>query len=166
MAYATGEDLIARYDARDIGGLVSDDNNQVSPIDLPDDPYVAQSLEDASGDVESALLVGNRYSTTELAGLTGNSLATLKRIVCDIAMSYLLGRRAGQDPARLEGQAKLAYAHLERLRKGENVFNLDDQKLAGAPTIDGPTLATYNRLNMLRDRTRNYYPARRTPGDR
>lgn len=165
--YASAAQLIERYDARDVGDLVSDTDDQASPIDLVTHPLVTTSLEDASGAVEASLLVSNRYTPDELTSLTGNSQSFLERITCDIAMSYLLARRPGFDPDRMRAQMELAEMHLERLRKGENVLNLDSQRAAGNPTVDGPTLVRLqSHLNLSRDRVSNYYPGRRLPGDR
>ena len=167
MAYATISNLLDRYDAREIGDLVSDDNNRRESIDLADDPILTALLADASGQVESALVVANRYSAAELAGLTGHSAAHLVRVVCDIAMSLIACRR----PGRLKTEAREAIAataekHLERLRKGENIFNLTDQANAGSVSIGGPTTVEFFNLNLIRDRTRNYYPGRRLPDNR
>jgi phage gp36-like protein len=167
MSYATIANLIDRYDAREIGDLIADDNNRKEAIDLADDPILTAFLQDASGQVEAALVVAERYSAAELSGLTGNSAAHLVRITCDIAMSLLATRR----PGRLKTEARKAIvetaeAHLERLRKGENIFNLADQREAGAPSIGGPSTLDLQNLNLVRDRTRNYYPGRRLPDNR
>ena len=165
--YASAAQLLERYDARDIGDLVSDTDDQASPIDLLTHPLVTTSLEDASGAIEASLLVGNRNSPTELESLTGNSKSFLERITCDIAMSFLLCRRPGFDADRMTAQMNLAEMHLERLRNGENVLNLDDQRDAGNPTVDGPSLVRLqSHLHLVRDRVSNYYPGRRMPGDR
>lgn len=166
MSYADAADLVARYDAREIGKLVSDDNHEVSLIDLASDPLVTAALDDASGDIEAALLVAKRYSVAELTSLTGNSLAKLKRLTCDIAMAYLMGRRPGRDPETLKAFEERAQGHLKLLRHGENVFNLADQQEAGLPDTGGPSTVDYDNLNLMRDRTKHYYPARRLPYNR
>ena len=165
--YAAPTDFFERYDVRDIGQLASDNGSEIPESALATDANVLTALDDASGDIDTALVVSNRYLTTELEGLTGNSLAKLKRITCDLAMAYMLGRRPAADPEKLEAFEKRATTHLERLRNGENVFNLADQKSAGNPSIDGPTLVRFDdHLNLVRDRVNNYYPARRLPGNR
>jgi hypothetical protein len=111
-------------------------------------------------------MVGGRYDASELSALAGNSLAHLKRITCELAMRNLLARRPAYKPEVLEIFEKRADRQLDRLRKGENVFNIDDHKEAGVPSVDGPSLAEVQNLNLLRDRTRNYYPSRRLPNNR
>jgi len=165
--YATSAQLLERYDARDLGDLVSDTDDQASPIDLVTHPMVTTALEDASGSIEGALLVGNRYEPSDLESLTGNSANFLERITCDIAMAFLLARRPGFDPDRMSAQQDLAESHLERLRNGQNVLNIVGNRNAGNPTVDGPTLIRFQtHLNLMRDRVRHYYPGRRLPGNR
>lgn len=162
-SYATPADLVKRYDARDIGDLADDTGNQVAAGDLDDDPNVLAALEDASGDIDSALLAGNRYTVAELAALTGNSLSKLKRLTCDIAMAYLLGRRPAHDPDRLKAFEERCRSMLERLRKGENVFDITAVKEAGVIDRGTPSAVDYDRMQLMRDRTRNYYPRRSFP---
>lgn len=166
MAYANSDDLKARYDARTIGDLASDTGVRVEVADFALDTNIIAALADASGEIETALVVARRYKVSDLTGLAGNSLAKLKRITCEIAMACLLGRRPAFDPELLEKFEEKAMKSLDKLAKGENVFNLEDQKGAGLPTIDGPTVRTYTHLNLWRDRTKNFFPARRNPGER
>ena len=166
MSYAAPADLLARFDPRDVGDLCGDDGVQVSRIDLLTDPNLQACLDDASGAIDAALLAGGRYSTSDLAALTGNSLALLRRICCELALSYLWARRPLYRAEDRKAATELAEKALERLRKGENVFNVTENITASMPTIDGPTSVTYDDLNMIRDRTKNYYPARHLPYDR
>lgn len=162
-SYAAVSDLIKRYDVRDIADLASDTGDAVDTASLAADANILAALADASGDIDSALLAGNRYTTDDLEGLTGNSLAKLVRLTCDIAMAFLLGRRPAHDPERLKAFEERARLLLERLRKGENVFDLDPQKDAGTPDISFQTPSTVQANDLVRDRVRHYYPARRYP---
>jgi phage gp36-like protein len=166
MAYATPADLISRKDRNDVGQLCGDDKRVVSPVDLTTNQPCLDALADASGDIEAALLVGNRYTVADLTTLTGNSLALLKRICCDIAMSLLLDRRPGWNPAKSKEIRDLANDRLERLRKGENTFNIQASLDAGEPVVDGPTMMEYDRLNLIRDRVKNFYVPRHNPNNR
>lgn len=166
MAYASASDLIARKDSRDLGDLVSDDGVQVAENELADDAKLGAALDDASGDIEASLLRGNRYTTAQLAALTGNSLAYLKRITCEIAMYHLLARRPEANLERLEYYRKLRETFLEPLASGENVFDITDHLAAGAADVDGPTTQDYGNLNLVRDRVLNYFPPRFNPDNR
>lgn len=167
MAYAAASDLIARKDSRVLGDLVSDDDTRVAEGSLAANTYVTAALDDASGDIDAALLVGNRYTAADLSGLTGNSLALLKRITCEIAMFHLLGRRPEINADTWEHYAKVRENLLEPLRRGDAVFgDIEASRNAGAPDVDGPSTDDYNDLNLIRDRVTGYFPRRRNPGNR
>jgi len=157
MAYAASTDLVARYDERTIQDLASDTGTPVD--DLGNDAKVSAALDDASGRIDAALTVANLYAESDLTDLTGNSLALLKRITCELALIYLIERRpekyCGSD---LKDRKKEAEEFLDRLRKGERLFGIDALKEAGLPTVDGPTAVDYKELNLITSRTRNYYP--------
>jgi phage gp36-like protein len=169
VAYATPADLMARYDRNDIGQLVSDDRRAVSEVDLTVNQPCLVALEDASGMVDAALFVGNRYTPADLVTLSVNSASLLTGIVCDIAMARLINRRPGWNPERAKAISELANSHLERLRNGENTFsivNSNAAESAAEPVTDGPTTLDFNNLNLWRDRTRNFFPIRVLPNNR
>lgn len=165
MAYATPSDMRKRYDERQLAELVSDTDGSVELVDLDADENLLTSLSDASGNVNAALLTGNRYQVSDLEGLTGDALGDLKRIVCTQAFVYLRQRRGGGyqgDLDAIERDEKQIEGRLDLLRRGINVFNLVDQKDSNpAPVQFLPSLV--DSANLLRDRTQNYYPMRR-PG--
>jgi phage gp36-like protein len=170
MAYATSADLLVRYDRNDVGQLCSDTKNAVSAVDLTTDAVCLAALNDASGDIDGALMVGANYTAADLATLTANSTYKLIRVCCDIAMWYLIQRRPGWNPEKAKAIREIAEQHLERLRKGENTFNIQASIAAGDPVVDGPTMLDLvtgpNALNLIRDRVRNFYPPRFLPGGR
>ena len=171
-AYATVTQFLDRYDQRDVGALVSDNDLEVSRDDLLNDidlrsPLQA-ALDDASGEIEAALLVGGQYSVSDLTGLTGNSAAYLTRITCDIAMASLFDRRPLQDLEKSNLLHERSEKYLDRLRKGENVLNVTTAIEAGTASITGPDVSRYDRLNLIPERARHYFPSRvtRVPTDR
>ena len=166
MAYATAAQFMERYDARVLGDLCSDLDDQIEPTALLTNTKLQAALDDASGDIDAALVTGQRYTTDDLEGLTGNSQKHLIRITCDIAFAFLQSRRGSMDAESRKAHMDVAEAHLERLRKGLNIFDLDAQKDAGVPESTGPTRVDFQNMNLIRDRTKNYYPARRLPYNR
>lgn len=170
-SYATPQDMQKRYDWRELGDLLADSNEQASALDqvTSGNQYnttLLEMLADASGDIEAALLAAGRYQTTDLTGLTGNSLSLLKRITCEIAIAYLFERKPTYNAEKLEKFEKSKAAHLQRLADGKNVFNLPLIVAAGSPTTDGPTSLDYAvNLNLITDRCRSY-PVRRLPYNR
>jgi phage gp36-like protein len=125
-SYASGADFLQRYDARTIAQLVRDDSTQETIGSLPNDANLLTALQDASGMVESAVLVGNKYIPTDLTTLTGNSANFLKRLVCDLVI-----RRRPYIDRPVPPQYEEALAWLERLRDGERVFGLQEVMNAG-----------------------------------
>jgi len=171
MAYASVAELLQRYDFRDIGGLVSDDNREVPPTDLVTvgnfGNTISQAcLDDAAGMIEAALFASGRYTEVDLTGLTGYSLSYLKRINCDIAMALIYARRPLYDPEKYKAAMELSQSHLDRLGSGEDVFNIQAKIDASTPAVHGPSTMDFQNLNLIRDRVRNFYPQRRLPHNR
>lgn len=166
MAYAVPADMMARFDRNDVGQLCSDDKRPVSEVDLPNNVQCLTALADASGLVDAALLVGNRYAVSDLQTLTPTSQNLLTMVTCDIAMWRLIQRRPGWNPEKAKAIREEAELHLERLRKGENTFNIQAAMDAGEPVTDGPTTLTYQNINLWRDRTKNFFPVRVNPFNR
>ena len=164
--YVTVAEFLKRFDQRDVGELVSDDDISVHENDLPTDVNLLACIADASGDIDGALLNGKNYTAADLEGLAGNALSKLRRMCSEITMFYLLDRRPNFDSDRLDAHEKMKNRHLERLRKGENIFNLDANKNASVAVVDGPTIVQYHAGPLWRDQSRNYFPARRTPNNR
>lgn len=164
-AYATGDDLISRYDVDIIGDLATDDRVELDRSEVPDNTNVLAALLDASGEIDAALLAGGRYTPSQLAGLTGNTLNHLIRITCAIAMANLIERRPDRMSKELaDSYRKTSDAWLEKLRRGENVFGIIE---ATAGTIDVATVQAVEieNLNLLPGRMSPYFPgtAQRTP---
>lgn len=164
--YVTVAEFLKRFDQRDVGELVSDEDIAVHENDLPTNDVLAACIGDASGDIDAALMAGKNYSAAELEGLTGNALSKLRRMCSEITMFYLLDRRPNFDSDRLDAHEKMRNRHLERLRRGENIFNLDAHKDASVVSVDGPTIVEYASGPLWRDQSNNYFPARRTPNNR
>lgn len=159
MAYATADDLSARFDARGVAQLASDNDDPVDDADLSSNPVVAAALEDASADIDAALLAAGRYSAADLAGLTGTSLALLKRMTCELAHVYLTERRANLSDDQTRRHEAIRTRHLEPLRKGTNVFGLPEAIEAGLPHAHGPSTLQLQAIGNSSARLRGkYYP--------
>ena len=166
MAYATPADLLKRYDARTLGDLAGDTGVRVSSVALLTDPNVEAALDDATGQINASVLRAGRYQVADLAALTGDVAAYLIRITCDIALANLWHRRPYADNDGRTDALDRAERHLKELREGQAVFNIAENIEMGNPTTGGPTLVELRRLNLLRDRTQNFYPLRHLPDNR
>lgn len=157
-AYATGDDLAIRYDIDLIRDLASDRD----PVDrdaISDYPRVVAALEDASGEVEVALTAGGRYSAIQLSELAGNSGNHLKQIVCGLAMAALHRRRPeSADRDFIESIARDAREAIRALRRGENVFGLQETIQASVVQISGPTAVDLHHKNALPERMGRFFP--------
>jgi phage gp36-like protein len=162
MAYATSADLSARFDERVLKDLASDTGTAVS--DLSADDNVTAALSDASGLINTAIASpSSHYTATQLEAMTGDDLAYLKRIVCSLAMAYLLGRRPEKYGDDYKSITEHAMEVVDQLRRGLFVFNISDAKDAGLPSVDGLTVTQYQDLNLIPERVRNFYPIRQLP---
>ena len=157
-AYATGEDLVARYDIDLVGDLATD-REVIDREEIPLEPRVLIALGDASGEVEVALLAGGRYTVEQLAGLTGNSVNHLKQIVCGLAMAALHRRRPeSADKEFIEAITKDAREAIQALRRGENLFGLAEAISASVVELGGPSVVDIQNRNDLPFRMARYFP--------
>lgn len=163
MAYATSNDMQTRYDVRSLAEMVSDTDAAVAVDDLDTDPILAAVLDDASGEIDAALLTGGRYLPSQLEALTGNAAAHLIRLTCTLAICFLRKRRPGgfqSDIQQNEADEKWAQDRLDRLARGIDVFDVGTLLSAGTPGLASMTPAIVQTAQLLRDRTRNTYPGR------
>ena len=134
MAYASGSDMVARYDVRRMGQWLSDSGVPVEDGDVPSNTKLAALLNDASELVNSAAFVGKRYSRANLTSLSSDDGGPLlKRIVCDLAYGMLAMRR-GYSIKELTDLApgwEWAQEMLEQLRLGERIFDFTAAADAG-----------------------------------
>lgn len=134
-AYLAVSDFLARVDTRTVGRLCSDTNVPVAPDALLTDPNLAAALQDAAGQVESACLLGGRYSAADLAALPGGSPAQglLFRLITQLAVIYLYQRRPLPDIEKAL-QYEQAMATLEALSQGTRLFGI--QEAISADLVD------------------------------
>lgn len=131
--YAQPSDMLNRYDARSLGKLLSDTGAEMDQGDIPTSTVLTALLQQASGLIESACVVGMRYNINpqasppinDLAALTGNSQQLLIGLVCDLTYWYLWNRRPHRErKSELPAQVEMAFDWLDRLRNGEAIFGL------------------------------------------
>lgn len=165
MAYADGDDLVARYDIDVVGDLATDEREPLDRSVVPTHPHVLVALDDASGEIDVALQAGGMYTPAQLLALTGNSQKHLIRITCSVAMALLFERRPGVRMDNREEIAKNARGHLTALRRGENVFGIAAHIDAAVLELSTISSVEIDRLNLLPNRMEPYFPgvAQRTP---
>lgn len=157
-AFADSADMIAQYDERELLDLCSDTGEPATT--LAGNGKLSWALNRATGAIKSAILVGRLYTVDDLAALDSESDAFLKGLCCELALCYLVERRPEKYGDWSKDLRERMEKTLDRFRKGERIFPLDDNLDASLPTIDGPTAVVYDRLNLLPDRTKHFYPPR------
>lgn len=160
MPYATGDDLVARYDVDQVGDLATDERETLQRDSVASHPHVVTALEDASGEVDAALLAGGRYTAEQLNGLSGSSASYLKSIVCGLAMAALHERRPEAIDAQvIERLTKKSKDAILSLRRGENVFGIVDVIEATRLQLSGPSVIELENRNGLPQRMNRFFPS-------
>lgn len=168
-AFADSDDMLARYDARDLGNMCSDDGNRIAEIDLGTNDKMTAALDSATGWVKSAVQQGYRYTDSQLAAITDEGLALLKDITCQIAYWILMRRR----PFLKADDVRRVYKEesddmLDKLRHGLYVLDVQVAQEAGLPSAETITrVDIQTNWNLAVDQGRGrVYPRRRTYGNR
>jgi phage gp36-like protein len=165
VPYASAADMSDRFDARTLGQLCSDSN---VPIGLVNGQVVATTLATiaasspmqsalmtASGQIESACLVGGRYSAEDLLALESTASGMLLRqLTCDLAMMLLIRRRPNYKVPVPESYTQ-SQEFMQLLAAGERIFGLQDPVSAGTLVDD--------RMSPIDFRERGEISARASP---
>jgi hypothetical protein len=136
--YCTVQQFLLRHDNRTIAQWVSDIG---IPAVIPDltttgtqaNNVLLELLGSASGLLESAVMMGNKYSVGDLQAVAtqaGNSAKFLASIVADVALYELWDRRPNRDTP-IPPKTELAFTWLQKLQDGERIFALQEQADAG-----------------------------------
>lgn len=157
--YCTVDQFFAFRDERSVRQLLSDTGAAVTG-ELSDNAQLATLLSAASGKVESAACLGQRYvidsETNDLASLTGNSAAFLAKLVADLAFFDLWKRRPNPTAQqRMPPECEEAEKFLERLRLGERVFGVLESHEAAHVQANVETAARVverNGVTVIADR--------------
>lgn len=143
--YCSVARLFIYHDWQQVSDLVRDGDEprptKLALLDSANEPgaSLVLMLLAASGELESACLIGKRYKPVDLAALTGSGLGRLEKIVADLGFWALQQRRqpGSADPKNVPG-ALQALAELDRLRDGERIFSLTESADAGNPSVGQP----------------------------
>jgi phage gp36-like protein len=136
------------YDERRVQELLSDSGTEVAVGDIATDPLLEELIIAATGEINSVILQGRRYTVQNLQdiieaadNLTDKmaqaTVRVLNQLCADLVFGMLLARR-GYGPEAMEKMApryKTALQTLEDLYQGKKVFNLSATIEAGVPQI-------------------------------
>ncbi len=166
-SYAAISDLALRTDLRAIADTLLDagaraGGTQPTLATITSDPNAVACMQAAlnwaSGQVEMACFVGNKYVATDLQALTGMSLAVLVGLVCDLATWRLMQRRYPN--LQITEQYRAANEMLQALRDGARIFSLSSQAAAGLPQNQFITQQTINMVDLSTTQARRFYGRR------
>ncbi len=167
MPYATPADMILFFDSRTIGDLVSDDTTRVSEANQATNAKLIGALDAASGQINAACLQGERYTIADIGGLIGDSRAFLEQLTCELTMAVLWRRKPYSEDNQSQVDAiQRADETMKRLRSGEWVWDVADNKAAGRAEVKGISRNEMTRdWALVADRLRGkgkLFPRRRT----
>lgn len=157
-SFATPDDFLQRYDVRLVADLISDVG--APSVNAATDPNLQAVLDDATGAINAAVYVGDRYTPEQMANLSETAASFIRRLCCDMALIYLKRRRGKFDPEKDGALLKEVNETLQSLKAGDNLLLLQDQTEAPASVVEliRPELIGVRRSTTIRDVTRGYYP--------
>lgn len=163
MGYASPDDMISRFDVRTLRDLSSDTGDRTDESDLETNAKILAALDSAAGKINAACLQGERYSVDDLAGLKSDSKAFLVDINCVVAWGHLWRRKGYTEDNTMRANAiQEANDELARLRTGEHVFDVVEQKQAGRADVTTVPQDTITRdWSLVNDRMRGHLLPRR-----
>lgn len=145
MAYASSDDMIARYPNRDLVQLTNEDPTQTEI----NTSVIDQALADASAEIDG-------YLDGRFALPLTDAPALLDRLACDVAMYRLQSLRPLHDMADARKRYEDAIELLVRVARGEVTLGLTSDNLEPAEGHDeitlikepGPAMRIFSRSSM------------------
>ncbi len=159
-AYCTADELKPFIDKRVLAAYLSDSGQPISGDPFADTTLLPDLLLSVSGTLESACLVGAKYTADELDNLTAASKNHMFRILAGLLVDALRGRRdiISEKEAR---PASWAQKELESLRKGYRIFSVPAvQDARAGTTARDETLQARIQRNGIVTRMNRYYGIR------
>lgn len=138
--YCDANELLQRYDKRRVAQLIADDGIIPDSGSIASNSNLLAALVDATAEINSAVLIGKRYTVDQLdplsptAALTDTGFYLLKRLAADLAFGYLVARRglSAAETNNLAPRYGLALELIAKLKQGEAIFDTADGSNANA----------------------------------
>ena len=158
--FVTPSDMIERYDFRMLLRLCFDDDDKHNKSDLEESSVLITAIDDALGELKAALTVAQMYTPEQIARFTPDSQALARRIVCELALSFLYSRRGGEARETIKELRFSSEEYLDKLRKGERIFSIRgsaEKERAGHPQLIEPTCVQLQNQNGIVHRAQSYF---------
>lgn len=163
---------MVRFDFRPIGHLLSDDGKRLTEDEVKASPILFKLCQEASGQFESALYRGGRYTFQDLGNLTDNGLEMVIGLVAGYAMWLVWERRPDRHAnMELPMRARLAAEQLDALATGQRILPFQEAADAGRIHHDRETpqpvfargLSAVLAFRYFGKRGNEYWPSNFTP---
>lgn len=166
--YCTPAQLIERCDVRTLGDWLSDETppRRFTSAEVLASTALANILLEASGELESGVLMGERYTVEDLQALQAYDSASqqlLIGIVAGLAFGKVWYRRPRTDDQKFPTMAQWAQGLLEQLSKGARIFGFVEVAEAGRMEHGRITAAEITDRDLLVVQADRYFGRR---GDR
>lgn len=159
-SYCTVAQFLAFFDSRTVGDLVSDSGSRVTAAQLTSNTTLGLLLQQASGELEAAALIGNRYTSADLVALAAtNSGIFLASVVAGLAFRNLIRRRPDMEIAT-PPQVEEAEKCLQALSMGERIFGFQETMDSGETQEDTETSYDVDRRKMVSWHSQRYFGRR------
>lgn len=162
-AYLTAAEFLARVDERVVGQWLSDTGTALTEAQMLASAKLAQALKGASGELESACLIGERYSADDLAALADsdtNSAALLKDVVAGLSLARVWQRRPRTNNDPYPTQAQWSQQLSEQLRNGVRIFGLAESAEAGRMDVSTITPEEVAARRLISTSARRFFGRR------
>lgn len=163
MAFATAAQFVLRYDVRRIGQILSDSGTPVESGSISGNATITALLDDASAEILMACRAGKRYTQADLEALAVDA-DTLKAnqiigLTCALAWGKLVQRRGypEEELNMLAAPYREAIQTLERLRRGELIFDIDGVDNAGVEVTGNLPLNNTLKDKLLSRQASRYF---------
>lgn len=167
--YCTAQEFLKRADFRTVADNLSDNDKRPTLPTILDSSSVEGNrlyviLMDASGEVESACLLGGRYTPADLAALTGNQAQFLKRLVTDLAIPMVYRRRPDLNTP-VPDWCTQAKNILNALAAGDRIFGIQETidathaeiEVDSAADVEARQMPTYTASRFFGTRNNRLY---------
>lgn len=151
-SYCTAAELKPYIDKRVLAALLSDTGTPLTGDPFTDSVNLPSILLAASGTLESACLVGAKYTADELDNLPAASKQHMIRILAGLVMDTLRNRRTEFSTGDKEVRgASWAEKQIVMLRNGHRIFSIASVQdaRAGTQTRDESPTARANRRDIV-----------------
>ncbi len=167
--YCTAARFLVRVDWRTVADLISDTGERVESAEAVKlHPNLTAALRAASGELETAVMVGGRYIPEDLREIADDSPSTnatelLADIVAGLALRRIFRRRPNDRP--MPGLAAEAGEWLEKAMSGQRIFATQESSDAGVVDSVTETATVIGRRQMVTRQAARYFSRRADRSD-